>query len=86
VQCVSCSNLIQRFEPFLDLSLDLTDALSLEETLYNFIKIEKIEHKCGKCSKSEAIKQLKINKVCYCKRQSSFSKINYLFVKRRENS
>jgi len=64
VQCLSCNYILQKIESFLDLNLQLTDALSLEETLYNYVAIETLEdYKCEKCGKKgEAKKQLKIHK------------------------
>jgi ubiquitin carboxyl-terminal hydrolase 36/42 len=64
IQCLSCNFIMHRFESFLELSLQLTDALSLEETLYNYTTIEKIsDYCCEKCGKKGDVnKQLKIHK------------------------
>jgi ubiquitin carboxyl-terminal hydrolase 36/42 len=64
IQCLSCNFIMHKFESFLELSLQLTDALSLEETLYNYTTIEKIsDYCCEKCGKKGDVnKQLKIHK------------------------
>jgi len=66
VKCLQCNNITYSVESFLDLSLDLSDkALSIEEAIANFTKIETLDvdvgYKCDKCNKAvKAQKQLTI--------------------------
>lgn len=53
VKCEKCGNVNSSLESFLDLNLDLSqNALSVEEALMNFVRIEKLDEATGyRCSK-----------------------------------
>lgn len=53
VKCEKCGNVNGSLESFLDLNLDLSqNALSVEEALMNFVRIEKLDESTGyKCEK-----------------------------------
>jgi ubiquitin C-terminal hydrolase len=66
VKCEKCGNVNGSLESFLDLNLDLSqNALSVEEALMNFVRIEKLDestgYRCDKCNQAvPAQKQLTI--------------------------
>ncbi len=53
VKCEKCGNVNSSLESFLDLNLDLSqNALSVEEALMNFVRIEKLDESTGyRCDK-----------------------------------
>jgi ubiquitin carboxyl-terminal hydrolase 36/42 len=53
VKCEKCGNVNGSLESFLDLNLDLSqNALSVEEALMNFVRIEKLDESTGyRCDK-----------------------------------
>lgn len=67
-QCLNCSN---KFDPFLDLSLEIFKADSLQKALSNFTAAEWLDggerqYQCQRCKqKVKALKQLTIHKAPY---------------------
>ncbi|CAH8366225.1 unnamed protein product [Eruca vesicaria subsp. sativa] len=71
VKCAQCSHCSDKFDPFLDLSLDISKADSLQRALSRFTAAEllddgaKIYH-CERCKqKVKAVKQLTVSKAPY---------------------
>ncbi|XP_058754244.1 ubiquitin carboxyl-terminal hydrolase 23 isoform X1 [Vicia villosa] len=68
VKCMQCSHSSNKFDPFLDLSLEIFKADSLQKALANFTAAEFLdggekEYQCQRCKqKVKALKQLTINK------------------------
>ncbi|CAA7049730.1 unnamed protein product [Microthlaspi erraticum] len=68
VECAQCSHCSDKFDPFLDLSLDISKADTLEKALKRFTTFELLDdgakvYQCEKCKqKVKAIKQLTIFK------------------------
>ncbi|XP_072229034.1 ubiquitin carboxyl-terminal hydrolase 17-like protein 6 [Leuresthes tenuis] len=67
VKCSNCKVVSNKFEPFLDLALDVTAASSVSKALKHFVKSEKMEgenaYKCSKCNKTvTAKKRFKIHR------------------------
>jgi ubiquitin carboxyl-terminal hydrolase 36/42 len=65
VKCQKCNHISSTTDPFLDLSLELTSAKSIELALLRFCAIEQLDahnqYKCDSCrGVSRAKKQLKI--------------------------
>ncbi|RDX64082.1 Ubiquitin carboxyl-terminal hydrolase 23, partial [Mucuna pruriens] len=71
VKCQQCSSCSNKFDPFLDLSLEIFKADSLQKALANFTAAEWLdggerEYHCQKCKqKVRALKQLTIHKAPY---------------------
>ena len=52
VKCDACSHIISRRESFLDLNLELSSCASVEEALFKYTEIEKLDIDTGyKCEK-----------------------------------
>ena len=55
VRCLSCDGNSNTFDPFLDLSLEVKQADSVEKALLNFTTVDRLcgdnRYKCGHCSK-----------------------------------
>ena len=76
VKCTACKNISQTYDPFLDISLSIKDARTLDECFEDFFSVEKLsdEYNCEKCkSKTRAMKDIRIYKypeflVCHLKR------------------
>lgn len=68
VKCTECQFCSNKYEPFLDLSLQIVKAESLRKALYSFTAAEKLdggkkEYRCERCKqKVQALKQLTIDK------------------------
>ncbi|CAK8564304.1 unnamed protein product [Lathyrus sativus] len=68
VKCMQCSHSSNKFDPFLDLSLEILKADSLQKALANFTAAELLDggekqYQCQHCKqKVKALKQLTINK------------------------
>lgn len=71
VKCHQCSYCSNKFDPFLDLSLEIFKADSLQKALSNFTAAEWLdggekEYHCQRCKqKVKALKQLTIHKAPY---------------------
>ncbi|KAI4344278.1 hypothetical protein L6164_011524 [Bauhinia variegata] len=71
VKCQQCSNCSNKFDPFLDLSLEIFKADSLHKALVNFTAAEWLDggekqYQCQRCKqKVRALKQLTIDKAPY---------------------
>ncbi|CAN8253132.1 unnamed protein product [Cochlearia groenlandica] len=71
VQCSRCSHCSNKFDPFLDLSLDISKAGSLQEALSRFTEVELLDdgakvYQCERCrQKVKAKKQLTVSKAPY---------------------
>jgi ubiquitin carboxyl-terminal hydrolase 36/42 len=67
VQCLRCQKTSTRYEPFLDLSLEVASGNSVEEALTAYTSVEKLEEevgwRCERCAKASAArKQLTIRR------------------------
>jgi ubiquitin C-terminal hydrolase len=65
VKCTNCRNISESYDPFLDISLSIQNANSLDECFEEFFSLEKLsdEYKCEKCKKqTRAMKDIKIYK------------------------
>ncbi|KAL9249391.1 Ubiquitin carboxyl-terminal hydrolase 23-like protein [Drosera capensis] len=71
VNCLQCSHCSDKFDPFLDLSLEIARADSLHRALLHFTAAEKLDdgekhYHCTKCrQKVKALKQLTVDKAPY---------------------
>lgn len=71
VKCTECSHSSNKFDPFLDLSLQINRADSLVKALSHFTAVEQLDggekrYQCEQCKvKVRALKQLKIDKAPY---------------------
>ncbi|KAF9612689.1 hypothetical protein IFM89_003164 [Coptis chinensis] len=71
VKCTECLNGSNKYDPFLDLSLEIAKADSLHKALMHFTALEHLdggerEYQCQRCKqKVRAVKQLTINKAPY---------------------
>ncbi|KAL9249556.1 Ubiquitin carboxyl-terminal hydrolase 23-like protein [Drosera capensis] len=71
VKCLQCSHCSDKFDPFLDLSLEIARADSLHKALLHFTAAEKLDdgekhYHCEKCrQKVKALKQLTVDKAPY---------------------
>lgn len=71
VKCEQCSHCSNKFDPFLDLSLDISRADSLERALLRFTAVELLDdgakvYQCERCrQKVKAKKQLTVSKAPY---------------------
>jgi ubiquitin carboxyl-terminal hydrolase 36/42 len=71
VKCRQCNFSSNKFDPFLDLSLEILKANSLQKALENFIAVELLDggekqYHCQRCKqKVQALKQLTIHKAPY---------------------
>lgn len=71
VKCTQCSHSSNKFDPFLDLSLQINRADSLVKALSHFTAVEQLDegekrYQCEQCKvKVRALKQLKIDKAPY---------------------
>ncbi|KAF5178093.1 Ubiquitin carboxyl-terminal hydrolase [Thalictrum thalictroides] len=71
VKCIQCSYCSNTFDPFLDLSLEITKADSLVKALTHFTAVEQLDggerqYQCQRCNKKvKALKQLTVNKAPY---------------------
>ncbi|PIA45838.1 hypothetical protein AQUCO_01600225v1 [Aquilegia coerulea] len=71
VRCMECSNGSNKYDPFLDLSLEIAKADSLREALIHFTDVEQLdggerEYQCQRCQhKVKAVRQLTIHKAPY---------------------
>ncbi|CAO2839632.1 unnamed protein product [Amaranthus hypochondriacus] len=71
VKCLQCSHCSNTFDPFLDLSLEITKADSVTKALMNFTAPEQLDggermYKCERCKqKVRALKQLTVYKAPY---------------------
>ncbi|KAF8093823.1 hypothetical protein N665_0377s0033 [Sinapis alba] len=71
VKCSQCSHCSDKFDPFLDLSLDISKADSLQRALTRFTVVELLDdgakvYQCERCKqKVKAIKQLTVSKAPY---------------------
>ncbi|XP_072978058.1 ubiquitin carboxyl-terminal hydrolase 23 [Typha angustifolia] len=68
VKCMQCSYCSNKFDPFLDLSLEIVKANSLRKALSHFTEVEQLDggerqYQCQRCKqKVRALKQLTIHK------------------------
>uniref|UniRef100_A0A1J3IK99 Ubiquitin carboxyl-terminal hydrolase n=1 Tax=Noccaea caerulescens TaxID=107243 RepID=A0A1J3IK99_NOCCA len=68
VKCAQCSHCSDKFDPFLDLSLDISKADSLQRALARFTAVELLDdgakvYQCERCKqKVKALKQLTVSK------------------------
>ncbi|KAJ3695441.1 hypothetical protein LUZ60_000818 [Juncus effusus] len=68
VKCMQCQYSSNKYDPFLDLSLEIAKADTVKKALSNFTAVEKLDggekqYQCQKCKqKVRALKQLTINK------------------------
>ncbi|XP_010545453.1 PREDICTED: ubiquitin carboxyl-terminal hydrolase 23-like [Tarenaya hassleriana] len=68
VKCMQCSHCSDTFDPFLDLSLDIARADSLQKALSHFTAVELLDdgskiYQCERCKqKVKAVKQLTVSK------------------------
>ncbi|KAK6942294.1 Peptidase C19, ubiquitin carboxyl-terminal hydrolase [Dillenia turbinata] len=71
VKCLQCSYCSNKFDPFLDLSLEIVKADSLHKALLHFTCVEQLDgderqYNCQRCKqKVKAVKQLKVQKPPY---------------------
>lgn len=71
VKCLQCSYCSNKFDPFLDLSLDIAKADSLQKALLHFTGAEQLDggerqYQCQQCKqKVKALKQLTVHKAPY---------------------
>ncbi|XP_010942106.2 ubiquitin carboxyl-terminal hydrolase 23 [Elaeis guineensis] len=71
VKCMQCSYCSNKFDPFLDLSLEIVKADSLRKALARFTAVEQLDggerqYQCQRCKeKVRALKQLTIHKAPY---------------------
>lgn len=71
VKCTQCSYCSNKFDPFLDLSLEITKADSLHKAFARFTAVEELDdgkkqYQCQHCKqKVRALKQLTIHKAPY---------------------
>ncbi|MQL75944.1 hypothetical protein Taro_008319 [Colocasia esculenta] len=71
VKCLQCSYCSNKFDPFLDLSLEIMKADSLHKALSHFTAVEQLDggerqYQCQRCKqKVRAVKQLTIHKAPY---------------------
>ncbi|CAL9046816.1 ubiquitin carboxyl-terminal hydrolase 23-like isoform X1 [Musa acuminata AAA Group] len=71
VKCMQCSYSSSKFDPFLDLSLEIVKADSLRKALAHFTAVEQLDggqrqYQCQRCKeKVRALKQLTIHKAPY---------------------
>ncbi|KAF8074413.1 hypothetical protein N665_1104s0021 [Sinapis alba] len=71
VKCAQCSHCSDKFDPFLDLSLDISKADSLQRALSRFTAVELLDdgakvYQCERCKqKVRAVKQLTVSKALY---------------------
>ena len=71
VKCLQCSHCSNTFDPFLDLSLEITKADSVTKALMNFTAPEQLDggermYRCERCKqKVRALKQLTVYKAPY---------------------
>lgn len=71
VKCMQCSYCSNKFDPFLDLSLDIMKANSVDKALAHFTAKEQLdggakEYQCQQCKqKVKALKQLTIDNAPY---------------------
>ncbi|XP_010536980.1 PREDICTED: ubiquitin carboxyl-terminal hydrolase 23 [Tarenaya hassleriana] len=71
VKCTQCSHCSDTFDPFLDLSLDIARADSLQKALSHFTAVELLDdgakiYQCERCKqKVKAVKQLTVSKAPY---------------------
>ena len=71
MKCTQCSHSSNKFDPFLDLSLQINRADSLVKALSHFTAVEQLDegekrYQCEQCKvKVRALKQLKIDKAPY---------------------
>lgn len=71
VKCLQCSYCSNKFDPFLDLSLEIVQADSLHKALVNFTAAEQLDggerqYQCQQCKqKVRALKQLTVHKAPY---------------------
>ncbi|KAH9310575.1 hypothetical protein KI387_025610, partial [Taxus chinensis] len=71
VRCTQCSHCSDKFDPFLDLSLEIVRADSLLKALLHYTAVEQLDggmrrYQCEQCKvKVKALKQLKIDKAPY---------------------
>ncbi|KAJ0246027.1 Ubiquitin carboxyl-terminal hydrolase 23 [Hirschfeldia incana] len=71
VKCAQCSHCSDKFDPFLDLSLDISKADSLQRALSRFTAVELLDdgakvYQCERCKqKVRAVKQLTVSKAPY---------------------
>ncbi|KAK6944358.1 Peptidase C19, ubiquitin carboxyl-terminal hydrolase [Dillenia turbinata] len=71
VKCMQCSYCSNKFDPFLDLSLEIVKADSLHKALLHFTAVEQLDggerqYNCQRCKqKVKAVKQLKVHKAPY---------------------
>lgn len=71
VKCLQCSYCSNKFDPFLDLSLEIVQADSLHKALANFTAAEQLDggerqYQCQQCKqKVRALKQLTVHKAPY---------------------
>lgn len=71
MKCEQCSHCSNKFDPFLDLSLDISKADSLQRALLRFTAIELLDdgakvYQCERCKhKVKAKKQLTVSKTPY---------------------
>ena len=68
MKCAQCSHCSDKFDPFLDLSLDISRADSLQRALLRFTAVELLDngskvYQCERCrQKVKAVKQLTVFK------------------------
>ncbi|KAF8047383.1 hypothetical protein N665_3069s0004 [Sinapis alba] len=71
VKCAQCSHCSDKFDPFLDLSLDISKEDSLQRALSRFTAVELLDdgakvYQCERCKqKVRAVKQLTVSKAPY---------------------
>lgn len=71
VKCLQCSSCSNKFDPFLDLSLDIAKADSLQKAFLYFTAAEQLDggerqYQCQQCKqKVRALKQLTVHKAPY---------------------
>ena len=71
VKCLQCSFCSNKFDPFLDLSLEINKADNLHKALSHFTTVEQLDggarqYQCQQCKqKVKAVKQLTIHKAPY---------------------
>ncbi|XP_075157931.1 uncharacterized protein LOC142231197 [Haematobia irritans] len=65
IKCISCGKECRETQPFMDISLSITDCSNLQDALDNYFKAEKLsDYSCSHCgSQKEIIKQSDLEKL-----------------------
>ena len=70
VRCLKCSRVTTRLDPFTNLSLDVTDSVTISGCLERYCRVEKLpgrDYKCAGCGTAQmATKQLGIHRLPAC--------------------